>query len=372
MFGSEQLARTVGSGLGRFFFPGPTEVHPEVLAAMLQPMIPHRGSAIVDLLERADRALRTVFRTKRAVLTGTCTATAFMEMAVRSGVRRRALCLVSGAYGERFAGIVSATGRQAIRLNVPAGSTIEPDMLADALRRSNVDAVTMVHSETSTGALAPLEELAEVVREYEDVVLLVDGVSSIAGSPVETDSWGLDFVFTGSQHALALPPGLAFGVASERMTDRARKMPERGAYLDLIAFVEAAARHQPTNTPAIPLLYALSLQLDRIHTAGGVQARWVRHDAMRHKVEEWIKGPGGELGFSYLPPKGRRSWTISCLRVPTGMGGRELAKRLAGHGWVIGSGYGSLKNDTIRIGHMGDHSADEVDELLQSVASVMS
>lgn len=352
---------------GRFFLPGPAEVHPDVLDAMVRPMIPHRGQEMVDLLERCDESLRGVFRTGRPVFVGTCSATGFMEMAVRSGVRRRALCLVGGAYGERFAGIVAATGRQAVRLNVPLGRTIEPDMLADAVKRSDVDAVTMVHSETSTGALAPLEELSEVMRQFDDVVLLVDGASSLAGSPIETDAWALDFVFTGSQGAFGLPPGLALGVASERLVDRARKTPERGAYLDLVGFVDAAAKHQPTNTPAMPLLYALSRQLERIDAAGGVESSWRRHDAMRARVEGWAEGVGGELGFGYLTLKNRRSWTVSCLEVPSGTNGRELAKRIRPQGWYIGSGYGRLKSSTIRIGHMGDQSVERLGQLLRVI-----
>jgi aspartate aminotransferase-like enzyme len=327
---------------------------------------------MVDLLERADRPLREFFRTERPVLIGTCAATGFMELAVRSGVRHRALCLVSGAFGERFAGIAEATGRDVIRLNVPLGQTIEPDMLEDALKRSNnVDAVTAVHSETSTGALAPIAELAEVVHGFDDVLFLVDGVTSVGGSPVHTDEWGLDFVFAGSQKALALPPGLAFGVASERMVERARTIPERGAYLDLVAFHEAAAKYQPTNTPAVSLLYALAGQLDRIAAAGGVPARWDRHEEMRKLVEGWIAGKGGDLGLRYLPREQRRSWTISCLQVPDGCNGREVARGVAGQGWTIGSGYGSLKEKTIRIGHMGDHTAERLRELLQVIESVL-
>jgi aspartate aminotransferase-like enzyme len=356
---------------GRFFLPGPTEVHPDILRAMMQPMIAHRGQQMVDLLERADRPLRELFCTERAVLVGTCAATGFMEMAVRSGVKHRALCLVGGAFGERFAAIVDATGRDVIRLNVPPGNTIESDMLEDALKRSDVDAVTVVHSETSTGALAPLQELSEVVRARDDVLLLVDGVTSIAGSPVRTDDWGLDFVFTGSQKALALPPGLALGVASERMVERAKRIPERGAYLDVVAFQEAAAKLQPTNTPAVSLLYALRAQLDRIAASGGIAARWDRHEAMRQTVESWILGRGGELGFSYLPPDGRRSWTISCLEVPQGTNGREIASAVARQGWTIGSGYGSLKERTIRIGHMGDHTVDCLVALLDVIEGVL-
>lgn len=345
---------------GRFLLPGPTEVRPEVLAALTRPMIAHRGKDMRALLAGMVEPLKQLFRTQRLPLVGTCSATGFMEMAVRSGVRQRALSLVGGAFGERFAAIVAATGREVVRLNVPPGQTVEPDMLQDALKRCEVDAVTMVHSETATGALAPLEALAQVMRQHPDVLLLVDAVTSLAGSPVETDAWGLDFVFTGSQKALALPPGLALGVASERMLERARSIPERGAYLDVVAFHEAAQEMQPTNTPAMSLYYALDAQLERIAAEGGVEARWRRHDAMRRVVEQWVAGPGGALGFSYLPCEGRRSWTVSCLKVPAGKNGREIAQALGERGWTIGSGYGSLKESTIRIGHMGDHTVEGV------------
>jgi aspartate aminotransferase-like enzyme len=228
--------------------------------------------------------------------------------------------------------------------------------------------VTLVHSETSTGALAPLAELAPVVHEFDDVLLLVDAVTSLAGSPVETDTLGLDFVFTGSQKALALPPGLALGVASERMLERARKLPGRGAYLDLVAYEEAFAARQPTNTPAVSLFYALAAQCARIVQQGGVAARWDRHEAMRRVVEDWVDDAGGRLGFGYLPRAGRRSWTVSCLTAPAGMSSRAIVQQLKAAGWVIGSGYGPLKDSTIRIGHMGDHTVAGVTELLGLIA----
>ncbi|MDH3290560.1 MAG: alanine--glyoxylate aminotransferase family protein [Gemmatimonadota bacterium] len=356
--------------IGRFFLPGPTEVHPDVLAAMQRPMIPHRGGDMVQLLTAMEPPLQRAWRTGRRVYIGTCSGTGFMEMAVRCGVRRRALSLVGGAFGERFAGIVAATGRDVVRVDVPLGQTVEPDMLRDALKRTEVDAVTLVHSETATGALAPLEELAAVVREFAGVVLLVDAVTSFAGSPVETDAWELDFVLTGSQKALALPPGLALGVASDRMIERAKQVPERGAYLDLLAFDRAGIDYQPTNTPAISLLYALEAQLRRIEAEGGIESRWKRHQHMQEIVERWVRGRGGELGFQFLPPVDRRSWTVSCLKVPSGKSGRALAVVMKSKGWVIGSGYGPLKQSTIRIGHMGDHSPERVEELLHTLESV--
>src|SRR5438552_4925047 len=258
---------------GRFFLPGPTEVHPEVLAAMQRAMIGHRSSAMERLLEGLEQPLARLFRTLRTVLVGTTSATGFMELAVRNGVRQRALSLVNGSFSERFAKLVGACGKECIRLDVPLGCAVEPDMLRDALRRTPVDAVTLVHSETSTGVLQDVAALAAVVREFDDVLLLVDAVTSLAGSPVETDRWGggqaLDFVLTGSQKALALPPGLALGVASERLVERAKTLPGRGLYFDVVSFLEATTKHQPTNTPAIPLLYALEAQLGRIEREGG-------------------------------------------------------------------------------------------------------
>src|SRR5204862_2301568 len=231
---------------GRFFLPGPTDVHPDGLAPMQCPMTGHRSSGMERLLQGLEQPLTRLFRTSRTVLVGTTSATGFMEMAVRNGVRQRALSLVNGSFSERFAKLVGACGKECIRLDVPRGCAVEPDMLRDALRRTPVDAVTLVHSETSTGVLQDVEALAAVVREFDDVLLLVDAVTSLAGSPVETDRWGggLDFVLTGSQKALALPPGLGLGAASDRMLERARPLPARGLYFDLVSFLEATTKHQ--------------------------------------------------------------------------------------------------------------------------------
>ena len=360
------------TSFGRFFLPGPTEVHPDVLAALARPMIAHRGGAMTDLLAGVERPLQSLFRTTGRPVIGTCSATAFMEMAVRSGVRNRVLSLVTGAFGRRFAAIAQACGRDVVTLEVALGRTVEPDMLRDAMIRSDADAVTLVHSETSTGALASLEQLAEVVHEFDDVMLLVDAVTSMAGLPVETDKWKLDFVLTGSQKALALPPGLALAAHSERMLERAKTVPERGGYLDLVAFADAAENHQPTNTPAISLLYALETQLERIEANGGIEARWNRHKEMLETVERWVDERGKSLGIRYLPERGRRSWTVSCLRLGGGQNGREIRHKLADRDWTIAMGYGELKKTTIRIGHMGDHTVAKLQELLKALEEAIA
>lgn len=352
---------------GKFFLPGPTDVHPDVLAAMQRPMIGHRSKAMEELLERMAGPLGALCRTTRPVMVGTTSATGFMEMAVRNGVRHRALSIVNGSFSERFAKLVTACGKECVRLDVPLGAAVEPDMLLDALRRTRVDAVTVVHSETSTGVLQDVEAFAQVVREFDDVLLLVDAVTSLGGSPVEPDAWGLDFTLTGSQKALALPPGLALGVASERMMERARELPARGLYFDLIGFDAATRKFQPTNTPALSLFFALDAQLGRIARDGGIAARWERHDAMRRRVETWAGG----RGIDFLPREGRRSWTVSCLRLPEGTSAKAVTTALKRDGWTIGSGYGPLKDATIRIGHMGDHTVAALDELLPLVEAAI-
>ena len=350
---------------GKFFLPGPTDVHPDVLAAMARPMIGHRSSAMEDLLKRTAPKLQQLARTSRTVMVGTTSATGFMEMAVRSGVRKRALSIVNGSFSGRFAELVTACDKECVRLEVPLGGFVEPDQLRDALKQNpGVDAVTLAHSETSTGVLQDLPGLSRVVHEFPDVLFLVDAVTSMAGSPVETDAWDLDFVFTGSQKALALPPGLAVGVASPRMLERAKTLPSRGLYFDLVTFEKASAKFQPTNTPAISLFYALDVQLGRIEAEGGIEARWKRHDAMRQTTERWAQ----RTGLTYLPPEGRRSWTVSCIRMPPGRISKDLVAAVKKEGWVIGSGYGGVKDTTFRIGHMGDHTVPALEQLLDLVA----
>jgi aspartate aminotransferase-like enzyme len=356
---------------GRFFLPGPTEVHPDVLAAQTRPMIGHRGKGMEELLAGLQPGLRSLFRTERLVYVASASATGLMEGAIRNGVRRRVLSLVNGAFSDRFFQIARACGVDATKLEVPLGAAHTPDMLRDALRTGGYDAVTVVHSETSTGALNPIADLARVTHEAGDVLLLVDSVTGIAGAPVETDAWQLDFVLTGSQKALALPPGLALGVAQQSILDRARTIPGRGVYFDFVEFEKGFAKNQTPNTPALSLFFALAVQLDRI-AQEGVEARWSRHAAMARRTWDWV----GEMSargvpLSVLAPEGARSPTVTCITLPPGRTGPEITAALKARGFTIGSGYGSLKDATIRIGHMGDHSVAGLEALLAELQEVL-
>jgi aspartate aminotransferase-like enzyme len=210
---------------GRNFLPGPVDVHPDILQAMAGPTMgwPEMG----ELMEEIEAPLRRLFGSVRPVLIGTCSGTGFMEAAIRNGVRHRMLAVVSGYFGERFARVAEACGKHVVRAGVPPGATLRPEHLERFLQGPPIDAVAIVHSETSTGALAPLAALAAVARGRDDVVTLVDAVSSVGALPLAADLHHLDFVFTSSQKALGLPPGIALAVASPRMMARAREAEER-------------------------------------------------------------------------------------------------------------------------------------------------
>ncbi|MDQ2670988.1 MAG: aminotransferase class V-fold PLP-dependent enzyme, partial [Gemmatimonadota bacterium] len=298
-------------------------------------------------------------------------ATGLMEAAIRNGSRERVLALVNGAFAERFAHIARACGREVETLECPWGEAHDPAAVAAALQAGRFDAVTVVHSETSTGALNPIADLARVVHAAGDVMLLVDSVTGVAGAPVKTDEWELDFVFTGSQKALALPPGLALGVARTALLERAETLPARGVYYDLIEFDRYLAKNQTPNTPALSLMYALAAQLDAI-MGEGIEARWARHAAMAERTWRWVEEmTHAGVALSVLAPAGARSPTVTCIRLPEGHTGPDVAAAMKQRGWTIGSGYGKLRDTTIRVGHMGDHTLEGLEMLLEELAAVL-
>lgn len=351
---------------GTFFLPGPTEVRPAVLRAMLRPMMPHRGAAYEAIHARVVDGLRQVFRTRRPVYVMTASATAMMEASIRSAPVGPVLALVNGSFSERFARIAQACDRRTRVLEVPGGAVHAPDVVERALRDERYAAVTVVHVETGTGAVNDVRAIARLAHAA-GAACLVDSVAGIGGLPVETDAWGLDVVFTGSQKALALPPGLAFGIASESFILAASSTPSRGRYLDLVQYEEFALRSQTPHTPALSLVYAAEVQLEAI-LAEGVEARWARHGAMLARTERWVEDCRRDgLEISYLAAPGVRATTVSALRLPPAVAGPDIVRRVAARGFTIGTGHAALRDTTIRIGHMGDHDVGTLEPCLEAV-----
>jgi len=339
-------------------------------------VIGHRGSDLSNLLREADPRLRRLFRTTRPVYVSSSSATGLMEGGVRNGVRARALSLVNGAFSGRFHSLVSDCGKSGESYEVAWGEAHDPQVVERLLREGDFDAITIVHSETSTGVLNPLAEIAAAVRAAEaatgtEILLLVDGVTSVGGGLVEADEWKIDWLLTGSQKAMALPPGLAFASASERMLARAATLTGRGQYFDLLEFDRYWSKHQTPTTPAVNLLYALDEQL-RYIDAEGIEARARRHWEMAERCWQWAETTGTRWGLSVLAPAGARSPTVTAFQLPSGLSGPPIVARLKERGYTIGSGYGKLKETTIRIGHMGDHTLAELDQLLAELEEALT
>ena len=318
-----------------------------------------------ELLARVYAALPPLFGTTNPVYVGAGAATAMMESAIRCGTRARVLSLVSGAFGERFARIAEACGRSVTRLVAAPGDSVSADALSDALEHGEYDAVTAVHVETSTGAMSDVAAYGRVLADRDDVLLLVDAVSSVGGVKVEMDASRMDIVLSASQKALALPPGLSFIACSPRAMARARELPDRGMYLDVVRMDEYWRQGGTAGTPAIPQLFALDAQLAAIEREG-LAARFARHGAMAAVVHEWAAGAAAsERGVGLLAKKALRAPTVSCLTVPGDA--ERLVQLLRERGFEMGAGYGALVASTIRIGHMGDHTVREVRQLLHAV-----
>jgi len=340
---------------GTFFIPGPTEVRDEVLAAMTKPMISHRSSEFEELFARLQIGLKYVFQTDRPVYVSAASATGMMEAGIRCTGPGPVLSLVNGAFSERFAYIAEMCGRQVDRYNVAWGSVHDEAELENYLTKKPYSAVTVVHSETSTGALNDVRKLSDRAHSH-GVVCLVDSVSGLGGAELHTEKWKLDYVLTGSQKALALPPGLAFSAASAAFIEAAKRAEARGVYFDLLEMHDFATRGQVATTPALSLMYALDVQLEAIRKEG-IESRWKRHKTMSEMTSGWLdECRDSGIDLKNIVEPGFRSPTISTVQLPRELLADEFLRRVASRGIRVASGYGKLKSETFRIGHMGDHS----------------
>jgi predicted phosphoserine aminotransferase len=357
---------------GTFFVPGPTEIRPEILAQMTRPMIGHRGRAFEAMFARIEAGLRDVFLTSRPVYVGAASATGFMEMAIRNLPDGAILSLVNGGFSERFAKVAESCGRRVERIIVPWGSTFDLDVVEAKLASEKFVALTVAHSETSTGVLTDVRALAPIAHLH-DTLLIVDSVSGMGGAKLTVDESGFDFVLTGSQKALALPAGLAFAVASTDYMERAKSATNRGFYFDILQYDSYAAKNQTPSTPATSLLYALEAQMGDIGREG-IERRWDRHIAMRDATIEWVNGMPERRGvkLSIVAPEGSRSPTVTTIRLPDGMNTKEVREAITARGITVGGGYGQLAETTFRIGHMGDHTLDGVQRCLHTCEAVIT
>lgn len=304
--------------------------------------------------------------TEQPVLISASSGTGLMEGAIRNGVARKVLNCVNGAFSDRWRELTEGNGKPNEVLEVPWGQAILPEMVVERLAGGEFDAVAITHNETSTGVTSPVREIAQAVRELpsgDDILILVDSVSGLAGARIEFDAWDLDVVLTASQKAFALPPGLAFAAVSQRAMARAAEIPDRGYYFDFLLLEKYLRKNQTPATPAVSLLYALDYQLDCILDEG-LEARFERHLQMRDRTLAWAK----ESGFDVFAQAGYESPTVTCVANSREIDIPDLNRYLRSKNMILSNGYGAqLKNKTFRIAHMGDIRPEELERLLLAI-----
>lgn len=349
--------------MAHLFIPGPTDVAPEVLAAQNQPMIGHRSQAFYDLFTSFQPRLRQVFQTDHRVYITASSGSGLQEAAVRNTVAKRLLMCVCGAFGERWHQVALSNGVPVDRIDAEWGQPNTVASVEKALSSGEYDALAIVHNETSTGVENPVGDIANRARALQpDLVILVDAVSSAGGVDIRTDEWGIDVLLTSAQKCFALPPGIAFAAVSDRALERAAGVKERGWYFDFLQLEKYLTERKSTPaTPAVSLLYALDVQLDRM-LAEGLPARFERHQRMANQVRQWATDH-----YDLFAAEGHRSKTVTTIRKTAPMDIAALNAFLAERGMMIANGYGPIKAETFRIGHMGEITPADIDELLAAI-----
>lgn len=351
----------------KLYIPGPTEVAEDVLKHLGGPMIGHRSKAASDLQRGISEKLRKVFCTNEEILLSTSSGSGLMEGAVRSCTAKKAAMFSVGSFGDRWFKMAEANGVPADLIKSELGEATTPEMVDKALSSGQYDVLCVTHNETATGIMNPVEEIAEVMKKYPDVVWCVDAVSSAGGSKIETDKLGIDILITSTQKALALPPGMAACTISQKAYERTSHVPHRGLYFDfkeLYDFIQKKDYQYP-STPSLPLMYAMDYQLDRM-MAEGLENRWSRHIEMAQFMRSWA-----DEYFSVFPNRKYLSNTLTVISNTRNIDVAALNKALGERGNQIGNGYGALKDKTFRIAHMGELTMDDMREVTSNIVDIL-
>ncbi len=351
----------------KLFIPGPTHVRDEILQAQAAPMIGHRASEYSDLQAEVTPKLQRLLYTKQRVYLYASSSSGAMEGSVRQASTKRILNTVCGAFSKRWHQMTADNGVPCDKLEVEMGQAITPDLVDSALSQDDYDAITLVHNETSTGIMNPIQELAEMIHaKYPDVLILVDAVSGMAGAKIEFDAWGLDVCLAGVQKCFALPPGLTVCAVSDRARERALQVPNRGHYFAYDQMDKKYEAHQTPATPAISLIQALNKQMDDIF-AEGLENRWARHIKMAEIVRAWARNH-----FGLYADERYLSNTVTNIENTRGISVAGLNDELAKRGAMLSNGYGPLKEKCFRIAHMGDIQVADIEWLLGEINDILA
>ncbi len=353
------------AGKRYLFTPGPTPVPPEVLAALAQPVVHHRGSDFRPVYRQCLERLKELCRTSSDVLLFTSSGTGAMESAVANlcAPGSRVVVVSAGAFGERWIEIAQRYGCDVVPLRYEWGEVPQASDVASALAESSdVRAVLLTHSETSTGVVSDLQVHAEAIRPS-GAHVVVDAVSSLGAVPLEMDGWGVDVVCSGSQKALMTPPGLAVAAVSEAVWEPEGTLSSPRYYFDWERTRKAQEKLDAPFTPAIPLVAGLNVALGLL-LEEGLEQVYDRHVRLGRACRAGAKAMGLEL-FS---PDDDTAAVVTAIKSPPGVDAAELVSLLRDrYGVQLAKGHGPLGSTVFRIGHIGYYDVFDVATALAAV-----
>lgn len=333
--------------------PGPSEVDPEVMRALIMPPLGHLDPALLEIMQQLEEMLRGVFKTEnRVTLALSGTGTSGMEAALANTVEPGdALVIgVMGYFGDRLCQIAERMGGRVVRVDAEWGKPLDANKMREAIQREKPRVVCAVHAETSTGVVQDLRDISVVAHEV-DALFVVDAVTSLGGQPLLVDEWGIDVCYSGSQKCLGAPSGLSPFTINEQALERiqSRKKPVQSFYLDATLLHKYWDERQYHHTISAPLIYALHTALRLLHTEG-LEKRWERHRQNHLAFRRGIEG----MSLHFLPDEVWSLWPLNAVLVPTGFDEAALRNELlARYGIEVGGGLGPLKGKLLRVGLMG-------------------
>jgi alanine-glyoxylate transaminase/serine-glyoxylate transaminase/serine-pyruvate transaminase len=330
--------------------PGPSPVSARVMRELSAPVLSHLDPEMMVILDDLRRRLDWTFGAGPGAfsLAISGTGTAGMEAAVANitSPGARVLVVVTGYFGDRLAQLFERYGATVTRLDVEWGRACDPAAVERALAAAPVDIVAVVHAETSTGVLNPVQEIATLAAQT-NALTVVDAVTSLGAMPLRTDAWGIDVCYSCSQKGLGAPSGMAPLSFSARALSK--KVPSRSFYLDLGLLEDYWVRRKYHHTISAPLVYAVREALT-IVSDEGLEQRWERHERNHRALQAGLEA----LGLSLLPPVGERLWTLNAVKVPEGIDEAAVRRRLLDEFSIeIGAGLGPLAGRIWRVGLMG-------------------
>lgn len=340
--------------------PGPSQVHPRVLQSLSAPLVGHLDPYFLKIMDATQTLLRYVFQTtNRLTIPISGTGSAAMEAAVANFVEQgtSVLVCINGYFGNRLAEMARRYGGDVETITRPWGEIFTPEEIKAALQKKQAKVVALVHAETSTGALQPLEEIIKEVHKQGGVII-VDTVTSLGGMPVEVDDWGIDICYSGTQKCLGVPPGLGPITINSHAEEvlKARKTKIPSWYLDL-SMVQAYWGSERTyhHTAPISMNFALYEGL-RMIAEEGLEARFIRHADHARLLWAGLE----DLGLELHVPLEYRLPSLTTVRVPSGVNEAQVRARLLNeYNIEIAGGLGELKGKVWRIGLMGFSSRIE-------------